>query len=230
MALFKKAARLLRYIIPTLYVNFHYLPLAQAVRLPIVLYRPHLIKCKGKIVIDTDEPIRTGMIQLGNYCVSIYPNNGITLDIRGTIIFKGACVISNDSYLSVGETGTVTIGKRFEANVLKMCCYQSITFQEDVSFGWECLVMDTDFHRLTNTKGSVEHEVSGRILIESGCWIAARCMIMKNTYLPSKCVVAARSFLNKHYDIAPCTMLAGQPAKVVKEGVFRNISQERQGQ
>ena len=97
MALFKKAARLLRYIIPTLYVNFHYLPLAQAVRLPIVLYRPHLIKCKGKIVIDTDEPIRTGMIQLGNYCVSIYPNNGITLDIRGTIIFKGACVIGNDS-------------------------------------------------------------------------------------------------------------------------------------
>ena len=89
--------------------------------------------------------------------------------------------------------------------------------------------MDTDFHRLTNTKGSVEHEVSGKILIESGCWIAARCMIMKNTYLPSKCVVAARSFLNKHYDIAPCTMLAGQPAKVVKEGVFRNISQEQQG-
>jgi len=32
----------LRYIIPTLYFNFHYLPWRQAIKLPIVLYKPHL--------------------------------------------------------------------------------------------------------------------------------------------------------------------------------------------
>lgn len=39
----------LRYIVPTLYFNFHYLPWRQAIKLPIVLYKPHLLACKGKV-------------------------------------------------------------------------------------------------------------------------------------------------------------------------------------
>ena len=94
-----------RYILYSLYFNFRYLPFKQAIKLPIVLYKPHLLKCKGTIVINPiDGKITFGMIRLGFPGVSVYPNNGITWENHGgTIIFKGKCVIGNDSYLSFGE-------------------------------------------------------------------------------------------------------------------------------
>lgn len=38
---------MLRSILPTIWFNFHYLPFRQAVRLPILLYKPKLLACKG---------------------------------------------------------------------------------------------------------------------------------------------------------------------------------------
>ena len=74
----------LRYIVPTLYFNFHYLPFRQAIRLPIVLYKPHLLKCKGTIRLEPEDGrIRHGMIRLGFHQVSLYPNNGFTWENMG---------------------------------------------------------------------------------------------------------------------------------------------------
>lgn len=43
--------RILRSILPTIYFNFHYLPFSQAIRLPILLYKPRLLKMKGNVKI-----------------------------------------------------------------------------------------------------------------------------------------------------------------------------------
>ena len=43
--------RILRSILPTIYFNFHYLPFSQAIRLPILLYKPKLLKMKGNVKI-----------------------------------------------------------------------------------------------------------------------------------------------------------------------------------
>lgn len=53
----------LRYIIPTLYFNFRYPPWRQAIKLPIVLYKPHLLACKGKVMhsVTTPEHCTWGM-------------------------------------------------------------------------------------------------------------------------------------------------------------------------
>lgn len=48
----KREAWVLKYIIPTIYFNFHYLPFKQAVKLPILLYKPHFLNLKGKIIIS----------------------------------------------------------------------------------------------------------------------------------------------------------------------------------
>lgn len=41
--------RILRSILPSVYFNFHYLPFSQAIRLPILLYKPRLLKMKGNV-------------------------------------------------------------------------------------------------------------------------------------------------------------------------------------
>lgn len=47
----KQNAWVARYIIPTIYFNFHYLPFKQAIYLPIWLRKPKLLNLKGKISI-----------------------------------------------------------------------------------------------------------------------------------------------------------------------------------
>ena len=95
----------LRSIIPTIYFNFHYLPFRQAIKLPIFLYKPHLKLMKGTITINGGAT--TGMIRLGKNQVSIYPNSGIMLELRGKIIFNGRCSIGNNSYITTGNKSII---------------------------------------------------------------------------------------------------------------------------
>lgn len=219
----------LKYILPTIYFNFHYLPWKQAVRLPIILYKPRLLKCKGRVLLQVDNhAIRPGIIRLGMFNVSLYPDKGITLEISGTVIFKGDCSIGNDSYISVGESGVLTFGDHFACTTsLKLTSYCSITFGNDVLVGWNNLFMDTDFHRLKWTDGRPSPRSYAPIRIGDGCWISANCILMKGTEVPSRCVVGACSFLNRVYDCPEASLIAGHPATFIKQGLYRDKEDDK---
>jgi acetyltransferase-like isoleucine patch superfamily enzyme len=221
--------RVIKYIIPTIYFNFHYLPWKQAIYLPIYLFKPHLLKCEGKVILKIGEgKIRRAMIRLGEFNVSLYPNNGITFENSGTIVFKGKCSIGNDSYISVGKSGVLTFGNDFASTAsLKLTSYHSITFGNKVLVGWNNLMMDTDFHRLKYIDGRPSPRSHAPIVIGDNCWIGANCMIMKGTYLPSKCVVGARSFLNRTYDCPEASIIAGHPAKLIKSGLYHDKDDDK---
>lgn len=146
--------RLLRSLPASVYFNFHYLPLRQAVKLPIMLYKPRFLELKGTVRIEGDN-IRTGMIQLGFSTVSLYPNTGIMVENHGgEIVFKGRTKIGNASSISIGGKGRVEFGDSFVATAaLKLTSYCSIRFAPRVLCAWECTFMDTDFHKLTKVNG-----------------------------------------------------------------------------
>lgn len=172
---------MLRSVLYSLYFNFHYLPLKQAIKLPIILYKPKLLKCKGKIQILGN--VKTGMIQLGKYTVSLYPNSGIVFENHGgSIIFNGKCNIGNNSAISIGEKGELIIGDSFSATTsLKLVAYHSIEFKKNVLCGWDCLFMDTDFHQLTFTDSNSLPKAYDKISIGENCWFALKCTVMKGT-------------------------------------------------
>lgn len=185
----------LRNIFQTIYFNLHYLPFKQAIRLPIWLYKPHIKNAKGSIIIS--GPIRSGMIRLGINNVGIYPNNGIHINNQGTIEFKGTAIIGNDCYLHVDKTGRVTFGNNFRATTtFRLVSYNNITFGDNVRFGWDCIVMDTDFHILTRLDGT-QTKGYGEIHIGSNNWFGNGCRIMKNSTTPDYCTVAAGTWLSK---------------------------------
>jgi acetyltransferase-like isoleucine patch superfamily enzyme len=82
--------------------------------------------------------------------------------------------------------------------------------------------MDTDFHRLKYTNGNPSPVSHAPITIGENCWISTNCMIMKGTKIPPRCVVGARSFLNKAYNCPENSLIAGHPAKFVKSGIYRD--------
>ena len=49
---------------------------------------------------------------------------------------------------------------------------------------------------------------------------------MKNTRIPNKCIISANSLVNKNYDVPECSLLAGQPAKLRKTGMWRNLEDD----
>lgn len=195
----------LRSLIKTLYFNFHYLPFKQAIKLPILLYKPKLLKCKGTIEIKGH--VKFGMIKLGPYSVSIYPNTGIVFENHGgKITFNGNCSIGNNSFISIGKTGNVVFGKNFcSTSSLKLASYSNIVFKDNVLCGWNCMFIDTDFHKLT---------------------------LVDNTNNPKGTILAGPfSMISKNYvgKIPENCLLAGCPAKVVVENIRRvkNIDTEK---
>lgn len=209
----------LRSMLSSLYFNFHYLPFRQAVHLPVLLYKPKLPALRGRVVVT--GPVRYGMIRLGFSEVSVYPNSGIIFENHGgTVCFRGRCIIGNNSAVSVGDKGELTLGEHVEASTsCKIICYDHIDIGERTRLGWDCLVMDTDFHSLKYADG---HKSRGHypIVIGPDCWIGNGCHIMKRSVVAPRNVVAAGTCLQGPVTDKPDCLIASQATPYVKrEGV-----------
>ncbi len=210
----KKKSWILRSLPYTIWFNFKTLPFKQAIKLPIVFYKPRFFKTSGKIIIEGD--VRRCMIRLGNNGVSIYPNSGIAFDNKGTIIFKGKALIGNDSAISVGENGILTIGSDLISTCsLKLVCYNRVDIADRVTLGWNTFVCDTDFHIATYSDGR-QPQGYGQITIGHDTWIANNCKLYKNVSIPPCCVVGADTILMKSPDCGENSLICNERSTIVK--------------
>lgn len=82
---------------------------------------------------------------------------------------------------------------------------------DDCLIGTHVMVMDCDFHRVDD-KG---WDTSGKpIVLETGVWLGNRSIVLKGVTVGEGAVVAAGSVVTK--DVAPHTVVAGNPARVVR--------------
>ena len=209
----------------SLYFNFHYLPLKQAVKLPIVLFKPKLLKCGGEVIIESDN-IKTGMIQLGEFLVSLYPNKGIVWENHGgKVVFEGGCIIGNSSAISIGDKGNCIVGNNFRATTaLKLTSHYQIRFSENVLIAWDVIIMDSAFHRLKDSNGNFKSKGYAPVIIGKNNWITTRCIISSGTKTPDYCIIGAGSVLNKDYSAFPThILLAGNPVEVKAKDVWIDL-------
>jgi acetyltransferase-like isoleucine patch superfamily enzyme len=213
--------------IKTIYFNFHYLPFEQAKRFPIWIYKAKLLKCKGQVIIQCDD-ICSGMIRLGQYAVSLYPDLGIVWENHGgTVIFNGNCSIHNSSAISIGSKGKVFFGKEFVASCLKLTSYYSVYFSDFTRIGWSVIIMDTNFHRLKNLAGKKIGTAYGEIFFGKNNWIASKCIVLESTRTSDYSIFSAGSILHGDYSDFPShSIIAGNPLEVKATGVWRDIGDD----
>lgn len=65
----------------------------------------------------------------------------------------------------------------------------------------------------------------GPVIIDDGCWLGFNCEILSGVHIGKHSVVAARSVVTK--DIPPYSVVAGNPARVVKQYNFQNQKWEK---
>ena len=218
---------MLRYIHKTVYFNFRSLPFRQAIKLPIWLYRPNILSCKGKIELGGGK-IKPGMVMLGFNAVSIYPQNGIMIENKGTIYFHGRCYVGNNSYISVGSSGYASFGEDFGATAsFRLASYDRIEFGNQVSVGWDCLFMDSDFHRLTREDGKPV-KAYGKIQIGNNVWFGNNCVVLKNTVVPNFTTVAAGTMLAGRCSVPEKTVIGNHREMIIlKHGAWRNYDDDK---
>lgn len=219
----------IRSILPTLWFNFHYLPFRQAVKLPVLLYKPHLYCCDGTIRFEDGVPIHTGMVRLGFLTETVYPNSGILWDNRGgEVVFRGPCIIGGNSNIKVGTYGKLHIGSGLLCTTsLKLVCYDSVVLGDMLRIGWEVTIMDTDFHRVKTPEGKFLGSAVAPIEVGHNAWLCTQSLIMKGTFIPPYCIVSARSLVKKRYDVPEYSLLAGSPAMLKKTGLWRDAGDPR---
>ncbi len=200
--------------------NFRHLPIQQAWKLPIWLRKPHIYKMKGRIKIEA--PIKTGMIRLGGLGGHMYPDNGIHLtQMGGVIIFKGSCMIGNNSFICQGKESTITFGDGFMATTsIKLISFKSIEFGEKNIFGWGCVVMDTNFHPLYDIKKKEFRKGYGPIKIGDDNWFAAQCKIMHSVTTPKRCIFALGSTITKSNKFESFCVHGGNPMRILLHNVM----------
>lgn len=205
----------------TLRINFHYFPLKQAVRLPILVSRRTVLKeLRGGVKIQ--GPIKTGMLLLGYQRLGIHDGyyNRTVWQVSGQLTIKGEKIdIGRGSSLCV--SGNCYLGDHFTiTGKSTIICRKNISFGDGVLISWDSLIMDTDYHYITNSEGQVINKEKP-IIIGNNVWIGCRTTILKGTTIPSKSVIAAGTLVACKMEEENCVY--SSDGKILK----RNIHWQR---
>ncbi|MCI6998515.1 MAG: acyltransferase [Eubacterium sp.] len=203
----------------TIYVNFRCLPFKTALKFPIFVgYKTHIDKLSRNIRFGC-EPT-TFMVRIGwggTEGRELGKKNYLLLNENAMIQFNGRCTMSSGVSLIL-DLGTLEIGNDFFCN--KNCtisCNDRITIGDNVLFGWNVEVLDSDNHKVIhkNKETACDH---GTIKIGDHVWVAAFSHILKNSIVPDGSVVAYHSLVTKQFE-GEKLLLGGCPAKVIEEQI-----------
>ncbi len=212
--------------VPSLMFNLRSLPLLQALRMPILVYKPHCWKMKSKLVIDA--PLKYGMIRLGFMGGHMYPNNGIHLTLQGgTIVFKGKCQIGNNSFIVQGPSSTIVFGDDFVATTsIKIVSFKGIEFGKGTWAGWDSVFMDTNFHPLYDMEKQKFKRAYGPIKIGDYNWFGIQCKVMHSVETPERCIFGMGSVVTRGGKFESYCVHGGSPLRVLSRNVMLVYGQD----
>lgn len=207
----------------TLFFCFRHFPFKQACRIPILFYRRARIDMdkEAKIVLG---PEFTGRIRIGNYQLSFAHGKEYTvITNRGTLFFYGGAVLIQAGNVWYVQ-GEVHLGRDIWFGVdTQLSCYKRIEVKSTNRIAHQCQVRDCNFHYLRDRNTGNINPLASPIKIGTCCWVGNRTTIMPGTILPDYTIVGSNSLLNKDYSkiLSPYSLLAGMPAKFVRDGIER---------
>lgn len=203
----------------TCFFNLHYLPLSQALKMPIWLYgHPSLLALKGKVEIEA-EKITSGMVKLNATKHTPYPSIPFEwVNDGGTVRFTGPMSLDNGARVHLFGGGMLVFGKDIRCTGATFGCQESIVLGDGVWVGNGSIIYDTDFHLFRErTTGDVARPFKG---VEIGAYtsIFTECYIGKGTKIPEHCMVSSRSVLvHRLRHVKPYSVIGGNPAEVKAE-------------
>ena len=204
-----------RYIY-SLFFCLRYLPISQAVKVPIYIHHSVRIKNlkRGNIIITA--PLERSMITWGFETGSDalpYMQAILFIKPEGKLVFKGSATISAGTSIQI-ERGIMEIGNQFYCNYnCYLRCTRKIIFGEKVMLGWNITLNTSNGHQVFYQ--GKEKQMEADIIIGDHVWIASYSIICKGTQIVDNCIVSQMSLVMGNHSL-PYSLIAGNPAKIIK--------------
>lgn len=158
--------------------------------------------------------INTGKLIIGcNWTNLPFFTTGVKIDSNATLKVLGQFKIYSGSVVAVYDKAFLQLGSGYINNFGDIHCFNKITIGENVLISSNVSIRDSDNHMINNQKESV----SAPIIIGNNVWIGMRSTILKGVTIGEGAIVAAGSIVTRN--VPPYSLVAGIPAKVIKEQV-----------
>ena len=177
----------------------------------------NIVALKGTVVsIDPTAYICVGsgkVILNDSWCDANPFKTLFSMREKSSLIVHGSLSIYSNADISVNENAVLEIGSGFINHGARIHAFDKISIGQGVYIGDDVAIRDSDGHEIV---GSLKNMTSP-IIIEDHVWIGARVTIVKGITIGTGAVVAAGAVVVK--DVPANTLVAGIPARVVKENV-----------
>jgi len=157
-----------------------------------------------------------------NCIIHIFGENN-TVEIDPSVSTFVASIEIGDPQAPVSNC-TVKIGKKSLCNGANIRLFEN---NSAVYIGDGCLLSSgieiwaSDSHAILDKKNKQLTNWGKEIFIDNHVWIGIRTIILKNSYIANDCIIGAGSIVAGKFEKPHC-ILAGNPAKVIKEEISWN--------
>jgi tetrahydrodipicolinate N-acetyltransferase len=176
-----------------------------------------LLSCDTKIYANKDNfsfQSPSSCLRLG---LSFLTTSPVVIEChkRAKIVVEGHASIFRGTNIIICDTGVLTIKNNTYINEYsRIQCRESITIGENCSISWGVNILDTDEH---NILGPIAQKSKAPVVIGDHVWIGCQAIILKGVTIGNGAIIAAGAVVTK--DVPVRTLVAGFPAKVIKEDV-----------
>ncbi|MGN6368935.1 MAG: acyltransferase [Phycisphaerae bacterium] len=174
------------------------------------------------------------------------PVESFAIDINGdnnTVIIGAGTILANSRIVMAGSGHTIRIGKRVQLRNTTLWIEDSgavleigdettsegagialtepgskVTFGRDCMLSYDIDIRTGDSHSIMECATGERINFAEDVTFGDHVWIGAHCVVLKGVRIPSDCIIATGAIVTKSVTVEHA-IVAGNPAKVVKEGV-----------
>lgn len=145
----------------------------------------------------------------------------------GTLVCGNNVYLDNGSVVSICEESVLTIGDNVRINRnSRIHCKKSISIESNSRVGWDCQIIDTDYHFTLHNNRIANCDKP--VFIGHNSWLANGVSVMKGSQLPAYSVVASKSLVNKDYsEFGEKCLFGGTPARLISKDYCRILNKEK---
>ncbi|TGX80313.1 acyltransferase [Palleniella muris] len=205
-------------LLRSIYFNFRYLPLGQAIYLPIWITTNFRYKLsRGQLVLS--KPYRRSVFlgDCGSFGLQQF-HGGLYLAEGAKLILHGMTVLGEGTVLRCDKNSVIELGNNFYCN--KNCFLRSselIQFGAECSLGWNVQINTNDGHVIVHN--GTRSDCIGAVKFGNNVWLTSNVIVTKGVKVADGCIIAQGAVVTKSIEDNN-VLVGGVPARVINQNVY----------
>lgn len=169
-------------------------------------------------IVSSEENVK---ININNYLYINYKfdwkdpfSSLISLKSNSQLTVTDHFKVYSGSRISVSHHAHLVLGSGYINHGANIACFEKIEIGNNVAISEFVTIRDSDNHHI---EGLGAHQMTQPIKIGNNVWIGMHATILKGVTIGDGAIIAAGAIVSK--DVPPNTLVAGIPARVIKENV-----------